>query len=73
MRYALLIYPGPAREVYDTLSEDARQAMLHEYLELAQAPAVYGSEQLEPAATATTVRVEDGRTLITDGPFADTK
>ena len=32
-----------------------------------------GGAQLQPPATATTVRVQDGRTLTTDGPFAETK
>ena len=32
-----------------------------------------GGAALQPAETATTVRVQDGRTLVTDGPFADTK
>jgi hypothetical protein len=31
-----------------------------------------GAGQLRPASTATTVRVRDGQTLVTDGPFADT-
>lgn len=73
MKYALLIYPGPSRDVYDSLPEDELQAMQGEYLELAQAPGVLASEQLEPAETATSLRVEDGRTLITDGPFANMK
>jgi hypothetical protein len=34
---------------------------------------VIGGDQLQPSETATTVRVEDGRTLTTDGPFVDTK
>jgi hypothetical protein len=34
---------------------------------------VLGAEQLQPAESATTVRVEDGKTLTTDGPFADSK
>ena len=36
-------------------------------------PGVAGGAQLQPANTATTVRVQDGRTLTTDGPFAETK
>ena len=36
-------------------------------------PAVRGDNRLAPAATATTVRVQDGRTLTTDGPFIETK
>jgi hypothetical protein len=35
--------------------------------------AFLGGEALEPTATATTVRVRDGQTLTTDGPFAETK
>jgi hypothetical protein len=73
MKYALLIYPGPGRAAYNALPEDEQQAVLAEFMELARAPGVYASEQLEPAETATSVRVEDGKARITDGPFADTK
>jgi hypothetical protein len=44
-----------------------------EFLALTEEPGVLGAEQLQPPETATTVRVEDGKTLMTDGPFADTK
>ena len=40
---------------------------------LSQAPGVTGGAQLQGPGTATTVRVEDGETLITDGPFVETK
>ena len=40
---------------------------------MSAAPGIVGGEQLQPAATATTIRVNDGHTLTTDGPFADTK
>jgi hypothetical protein len=40
---------------------------------LVDEPAVVGGEQLQPLESATTVRVNDGQTLTTDGPFADTK
>jgi hypothetical protein len=40
---------------------------------LNQTPGVSPGLELQPAETATTVRVEDGRTLTTDGPFAETK
>jgi hypothetical protein len=36
-------------------------------------PGVLGAEQLQPPESATTVREQDGKTLTTDGPFADTK
>jgi hypothetical protein len=70
MKYALLVYP--ARDRYEELPDEARRAMFREYVELSASPGVLGSEQLEPD-TATTVRAVDGRTLVTDGPFADTK
>ena len=40
---------------------------------MGEAPGVIGEERLQPVETATTVRVQDGQTLTTDGPFADTK
>jgi hypothetical protein len=73
MKYALLIYPGNLTSDSEQLSEEERRAVLGEYLELLQEPEVLGAEQLQPPETATTVRVEDGKSLITDGPFANTK
>jgi hypothetical protein len=40
---------------------------------LSELPVTTGGAQLQPGATATTVRVEDGETLLTDGPYAETK
>ena len=71
MQYALLIYRQPG--VAEALSEQERKADHQDYLELRKLPAVTGGAALYPAETATTVRVQDGRTLVTDGPFADTK
>ena len=73
MKYALLIYPRDAAERAERLPEEEQQSILAEYLALMQEPGVLGAEQLQPAESATTVRVEDGRALMTDGPFADTK
>jgi hypothetical protein len=74
MKYALLIYSGQrAMEEYERLPEEEQQSIRHEYEALLQEPGVLGAEQLQPAESATTVRVKDGRTLTTDGPFADTK
>jgi hypothetical protein len=55
------------------LAEDERQAIVEEYLAIGRSPEVIGGEQLQPVETATTVRVEDGETLLTDGPFVDAK
>src|SRR3954452_5189496 len=73
MQYMLLIYPGETRARFDTMSEDEQAAVVDEYRALSARPAVLSSNQLEPQDTATTVRVADGQTLTTDGPFADTK
>jgi hypothetical protein len=73
MKDAQLIYPGTAIERYDALTEEQQRSILGEYLALREERGVLGSEQLQPAETATTVRVQNGKTLTTDGPFADTK
>jgi hypothetical protein len=72
MKYALLIY-ARTREEFERLPEEEQRSILGEYLALAQEPSVLAAEQLQPPESATTVRVEDGKTLTTDGPFADTK
>ena len=46
---------------------------MDEYLALRQVPGILTGEQLQPVETATTVRVQDGETLLTDGPFVDAK
>ena len=72
MKYMLLIYPG-AEVDFDSIPEDQQRAIYEEYGALAQAPGVGDNHQLQPATSATTVRVQDGRTLTTDGPFVETK
>lgn len=71
MRYALLINERPG--AYEGLSEDQRAAISAEYVTLMKDERMLGGERLQPADTATTVRVHDGEPLLTDGPFADTK
>ena len=73
MRYLLQIYSdiGPAE--FGRLSADEQDAILGEYLAIREAPGVIGGEQLQPVETATTVRVQGGQTLLTDGPFLDAK
>ena len=73
MKYILQIYSGEATDEYDKLSEGEQEAVMGEYFAISQASGVLGGEQLQPVETATTVRVKDGSTLTTDGPFADTK
>jgi hypothetical protein len=71
MQYMLLIYGADGES--EQLSDEARTAMYAEYEAVSRAPGVTGGAELQPATTATTVRVKDGETLTTDGPFADTK
>ena len=74
MKYMLLIYQDEPS--WDAITETERQAIYLEYRKLrdeltSRGKFVTGS-QLQPIATATTVRVRDGKELVTDGPFAET-
>ena len=71
MKYAMLIHYPPGHT--DALSDDEAGAMLGEYTALRDDPRYIASGELQPVETATTVRVEGGQTLTTDGPYADTK
>jgi hypothetical protein len=71
MKYALLIYGNDTE--WENLSEDEQKAISAEYYAIAQVSGILGGEQLAPVDTATTVRVQNGETLTTDGPFAETK
>lgn len=73
MKYALLIYSHEAPGADDQLSEEQQKSIMGEYFAISELPGTYGGEQLQPGTTATTVRVENGKTLTTDGPFAETK
>jgi hypothetical protein len=78
MKYMLLIHQGDAPTPYDPeawgrLSEDEQQAVYGAYQTINQTPGVSPGLQLQPPETATTVRVEDGSTLTTDGPFVAIK
>jgi hypothetical protein len=71
MKYALLIHAND--ESWNERSEQEQQAISGEYMAISELPGIFGGAQLEPVTAATTVRVADGRTLTTDGPFAETK
>jgi hypothetical protein len=73
MKYLLQIYPNTATAEFTRLPADEQEAILGEYLAIRQTPGVVGGEQLQPVETATTLRVQDGETLLTDGPFVDAK
>lgn len=71
MKYAVLIYAEPG--AHEALGEEGFRSMFQEYMALTEDPRCLANGQLQPVETATTIRVQDGRTLTTDGPFADTK
>jgi hypothetical protein len=78
MKYMLLIHQGssptPADpEAWGRLSEDEQKAVYADYGAINQNPAVTSGVQLAPPESATTVRVENGQTLTTDGPFVAVK
>ena len=71
MKYALLIYSNDTE--WDGLSDDEKNAIYGEYFAISESAGVVGGSELHPAETATTVRVQGGETLTTDGPFPETK
>jgi hypothetical protein len=71
MQYALMIYADPEHQ--ETLPDSEREAAQAEYQALAEDVHCVAAARLYPAETATCLRVVGGRTLMTDGPFADTK
>ena len=71
MKYMALIYGN--EEAWDALSEEEQQRVSERYMALAREPATVGGDELQDPDTATTIRVRDGETLTTDGPFAETK
>ena len=78
MKYMLLIHQGSAptprdAEAWARLSEEEQQAVYADYGTITQTPGVTPGLELAEPGTATTVRVEDGRTLTTDGPFVEIK
>jgi hypothetical protein len=72
MQYLIQVYSAAADE-WENLSEEEQQGVTAEYMGVMQTPGITGGAQLQDPETATTVRVQDGRTLTTDGPFAETK
>jgi hypothetical protein len=77
MKYMLLIHQGttplPGSPEWDALPDADKQAVYADYGAINSNPDITPGEQMQAPDTATTVRVQDGRTLTTDGPFADTK
>jgi hypothetical protein len=75
MKYALLIYA--AEKDWNQRSPEEQKGIYDDYwaytMELKKSGKMRSCEPLDPTTTATTIRVRDGKTIPTDGPFADTK
>jgi hypothetical protein len=75
MQYLLLIYSNQAE--VSKMDAATGQKMLEEYGAFTQSIVQSGNfkagDRLQPVSTATTVRVREGKTLTTDGPFAETR
>lgn len=75
MQYLLLIHDDEG--AWSRLSEQEQAAVVQEYgaftAELRESGSFVGANRLRPVSTASTVRVQDGQTVVTDGPFAETK
>jgi hypothetical protein len=78
MKYMLLIHQGDTPTPHDPeawarLSEDEQKAVYADYGAINGTPGVTSGLRMEPPEMASTVRVKDGKTLITDGPFVEIK
>jgi hypothetical protein len=78
MKYMVLIHQGDTPtprdpDAWGRLSEEEQKAVYADYQAINQTPGVTSGLELAPPDTATTVRVQDGKTLTTDGPFVELK
>jgi hypothetical protein len=73
MKYVMLIFQGTALEGQAALSEEEQKQVYADYQAINQTPGVTPGMPMGLPESATTVRVEGGKTLTTDGPFVETK
>jgi hypothetical protein len=77
MKYMLLIHQGttplPGSEEWESLSAEEKGGVYGAYKAVNETPGVTPGERMQPPEAATTVRVKDGKTLTTDGPFVELK
>ena len=78
MNYLLLINQGSTptpedRQAWAGLSEEERKAIIADYQAVSQTPGVTPGKRMQAPEMATTVRVHDGKTIITDGPYVEMK
>ena len=75
MQYLLLIHGAEGQ--WESRTDEEREAMYREYAafsdDLRDQGKLISANELQPVSTATTITVRDGETIVTDGPFAETK
>jgi hypothetical protein len=71
MKYVLLIYDDPAQ--WTDISDEQMKSIYGEYMAVSELPNTTSGSQLQPADTARSVRVKGGKSIVSDGPFAETK
>ena len=75
MKYLCLIYDDESR--WASMPTGEADGIMQEYrtftADIQRSGHMLGGDELQPTSTATTVRVRDGRTVVSDGPFAETK
>jgi len=75
MKYMLLIYDD--EQAWSKMTEAERSKLMGEFMQFSQAIGASGhykaGSQLQPTRTAASVRLRDGKRLVTDGPFAETR
>jgi hypothetical protein len=71
MQYLALIHGD--ENGWDSLSDHERKAIYQRYMDFSEREEVVGGAELQSTKTATTVRVRNGDTLVTDGPYAEVK
>jgi hypothetical protein len=78
MKYMLLIHQGETPtprdpDAWARLSEEEQKGVFADYQAINETPGVTSGDQMQPPETATTVTVQDGKALTTDGPFVEMK
>jgi hypothetical protein len=73
MKYMLLIQQPTDEETWGDLSQEEQKQIAADYQAINETPGVTPGERLQPPESATTVRVQDQKTLTTDGPFVSVK
>jgi hypothetical protein len=73
VKYMIQIYGNITRDQFEAMGEDERKELYAAWGAIRNTPGLTPGPELDAPATAKTVRVKDGRTLTTDGPFVETK